>query len=181
MLCWRAWSGSHNADPGQARSGIGSSRSPVILPVSVSGCRIGGGLPRVRPRTTCPRLPVQWSSPRDGVPSPPAAPHSDGYFGSNNAAVVTSSLLRSHDARDGQCEPGIFPGFDSQLPATGGGDLVDSGSPVVRGNAPFALNPAIELQSLQSGVERAFLDQELVIGRLLKELHDAVSVKIAPR
>jgi hypothetical protein len=48
--------------------------------------------------------------------------------------------------------------------AAAGREFVETGSPVVGRDAPFALNPAVEFEALESGIKGAFLDLEDVLG-----------------
>src|SRR5262249_57839194 len=100
---------------------------------------------------------------------------------SNTSAVVTPPSLRSHYARDRQREFGVLPRFNRQLFATSRRDLVDPRPPIIRRHAPDTVDPAVKLQTLERWVQRALLDQELILGRLLNELDDSVSMKIAHR
>ena len=52
---------------------------------------------------------------------------------------------------------------------------------MVRCHAPDAVDPSVELQPLESGIQGALLDEELVIGLLLNELENAVPMEVAPR
>ena len=71
-----------------------------------------------------------------------------------------------------------FSSSDRQLFAAGRRDLVGARPPIVGRYAPDTLDPAVWLQPLNSGVRRALLDEELVVGRLLNELDYAVSMEM---
>src|SRR6266853_748474 len=182
MPCWRSWCDSHSGHPGQVPTKTVSSKSPVTLRVSVRRCQIAGALQPGRAPPSC-RLPaVPRLFPQGGVPFPHAAPRCAWHFLSNTSAVVsTCPSLRSHNARDRQREFGVPPGFNGQLLAASRRDLVDPRPPIIRRHAPDTVDPAVQLQPLESGVERALLDEELVVGRLLNELDYAVPVEIAAR
>src|SRR5205814_4565176 len=172
----------HNGYPGQVPTKTVSSKSPLILRASVRCCRIAAALQPGRAPPSYRLLRVPRLFPQGGVPFPHTAPRCAWRFLSNTSAVVsTCPSPRSHYARDRQREFGVLPGFNSQLFAASRRDLVDPRPPIVRRHAPDTVDPAVYLQTLEGGVQRALLDQELVLGRLLNELDDAVSVQVAQR
>src|SRR5215472_12181656 len=171
MPCWRSWCDSHSGYPGQVPTKTVSSRSPVILRASVRRCQSAGALQpgRAPPSYRLPAVPRLF--PQGGVPFPHAAPRCAWRSPSNISAVVsTCPSLRSHHTGDRQREFRVLPGFNRQLFAPGGGDLVDPRPPVVRRHAPDTVDPAAEFQPLKGGIERALLDEKLIVGRLLDEL-----------
>src|SRR5205814_9587925 len=102
-------------------------------------------------------------------------------FLSDPSAVVPCPSPGSHYPHARQSLFGVLPGFNGQRFATSRRDLVDSRPPIIRRDAPDTVDPAVQLQPLESGVQRALLDDELVVGRLLNELDDAVSMEVAQR
>src|SRR6516164_4590683 len=182
MPCWRSWCDSHSGHPGQVPTKTVLSRSPVTLPASGRRCQIAGGLQPGRAPPPYRLLRVPRLFPQGGVPFPHAAPRCAWRSPSNTSAVEsTCPSLRSHHTGDRQREFRVLPGFNGQLFAAGRGDLVDPRPPIVRRHAPDTVDPAVELETLESGIERALLDEELVVGGLLDELDDAVAVEVAPR
>src|SRR3984893_12982642 len=181
MPYWRSWCDSHSGHPGQVPIKTVSSKSPVTLPASVRRCQIAGALQPGRPPPSYRLLAVPRLFPQGGVPFPHAAPRCAWRSPSNTSAVVTCPSLPSHHARDRQREFGVLPGLNGQLFAASRSDLVDPRPPIVRRHAPDAVDPAVYLQPLESGMQRALLDEKLVVGRLLNELDDAVSMEVAPR
>src|SRR5215216_3686047 len=59
-------------------------------------------------------------------------------------------------------------------------ELVELCFAVVLGGAPFALDPAVSLQTVQCRVERALLDEEGAIAPFADEPRDGVPVHRAP-
>src|SRR6266568_6178807 len=181
MPCWRSWCDSHSGHPGQVPTKTASPKSPVTLRASVRRCQIAGALQTGRAPPSYRLLAVPRLFLQGEVPFPHAAPRCAWRFLSNTSAVVTCPSPRSHHARDRQREFGVLPGFNGQLFAASRRDLVDPRPPIVRRHAPDTVDPAVQLQPLESGVQRALLDEELIVGRLLNELDYAVSMEIAPR
>src|SRR5580704_11707258 len=162
MPCWRSWCDSHSGHPGQGPTKTVSSKSPVTLRASVRRCHIAGALQPGRAPPSYRLLAVPRLFPQGGVPFPHAAPRRAGRFLSNTSAVVsTCPSLRSHHTRDRQREFGVLPAFDGQLFAASRRDLVDPRPPIIRRHAPNTVDPAVQLQPLESGVQRALLDEEL--------------------
>src|SRR5580700_4958422 len=56
------------------------------------------------------------------------------------------------------------------------GDFVVLGFAVVLGQSPFRRDGAIELQAVEGGVERAFLDGQHVVGEQMDGLSDSVAM-----
>src|SRR4029077_10691671 len=182
MPCWRSWCDSHSGHPGQVPTKTVSSKSPVTLRASVRRCQIAGALQPGRAPPSYRRLAVPRLFPQGGVPFPHAAPRCACRSPSNTSAVVsTCPSLRSHHTGDRQREFRVLPSFDDQLFAASRRDLVDPRPAIVRRHAPDTLDPAVELKPLESGVQRALLDEELIAGGLLNELDNAVSMEIASR
>ncbi len=88
-------------------------------------------------------------------------------------------LAGSHDAGYGEGEFGVLLGFEGELLTAGFGDFVDAGAAIVGGDAPDAVDPAVQFEALEGGVEGAFLDEEFVVRGLLDVLDDAVAVEVA--
>src|SRR5437762_4250271 len=180
MPCWQSWCDSHSGHPGQVPTKTVSPKSPVTLRASVRRCQIAGALQPGRAPPSYRLLAVPRLFPQGGVPFPHAAPRCAWRFPANTSAVVsTCPSLRFHHAGDRQREFRVLPSFNGQLFAASQRDLVDPRPPIVRRHAPDTLDPAVQLQALESGVQRALLDQELVVRGLLNELDYAVSVEIA--
>src|SRR5262249_5618307 len=119
---------------------------------------------------------------RGGTPFLHAAPRYAWRSSSNTSgAVSTCPSLASHHTGDRQREPGVLSSFNRQLSAASRRDLVDPRPPIIRRHAPDTVDPAVQLQTLESGVQRPLLDQELILGRLLNELDDSVSMQVAQR
>src|SRR5262249_17840580 len=86
------------------------------------------------------------------------------------------ALLRSHDSPDRRDEPlpsGRLPG---ELPAARRGPPVEAGLAVVRGGPPLRKEPAALLEPLERRIERAVLDEELLLGPLLDGAGDPLTV-----
>src|SRR5581483_8456866 len=182
MPCWRAWCDSRSARPGRVPTKTASSKSPVTLRVSVRRFQIAGVLQPKRAPASYRLFPVPQPFPQGGVPFLPAARRCAWRSPSNTSAVVsTCPLLRSHHAGDRQREFRVLPGFNRELSAASRSDVVDPRPPIVRRHAPDTLDPAVQLQPLESRIQRALLNKELVVGRLLNELDYAVSMQVAPR
>src|SRR6185312_9198232 len=181
MPCWRSWCDSHSGYPGEAPTKIVSSKSPVTLRASDRRSQTAVALQSWRTPQSCRPLRVQRLFPQGGVPFPRAARRRAWRSRSNTSAVETGASLRSHHARDCQGEFGVFSGFNGQLFAASRRDLVDPCPPIIRRHAPDTIDPAVQLQPLESGVQRALLDEKLVVGRLLNELDYAVSMEVAQR
>src|ERR1700693_1132045 len=170
MPCWRSWCDSHNGYPGPVPTETVPSKPPVTLRASIRRCQRPGAIQLGPAPPSYRLLAVPQLFPQGGVPFPHAAPRRAWRFRSNTSAVVTRPSLRSHHARDRQREFGVLPGFNRQLFAASRRDLVDPRPPIFRRHAPDTVDPAVQLQPLESGVQRALLDEELVVGRLLNEL-----------
>src|SRR4030081_1635858 len=171
MPCWRSWCDSHSGHPAQVPTNTVSSKPPVTLRASVRRCQIAGALQpgRAPPSYRLPAVPRLF--PQGGVPFPHAAPRCAWRSLSNTSAVVTTCpSLRSHHARDRQREFRVLPSFNRQLFAAGRRDCVVRAPPIIRRHAPDTVNPAVKLQPLESGVQRALLGEERIVGRLLNEL-----------
>src|SRR5215831_14521449 len=61
----------------------------------------------------------------------------------------------SNDSRDGVGQRPPVGGFSGELFAAGGGELVESGAPVVLGRTPLGADPPAFFQPLERGVEGA--------------------------
>src|SRR4030095_13359858 len=181
MPCWRSWCDSHSGHPAKVPTKTVSSKPPVTLRTSVRRCQIAGALQPGRAPPSYRLLAVPRLFPQGEAPFPHAVPRCAWRFLSNTSAVVTCPSLRSHHARDRQREFGVLPGLNGQLFAASRRDLVDPRPPIIRRHAPDAVDPAVQLQPLQSGVQRALLDEKLIAGGLLNELDYAVSMQVAPR
>src|SRR5580700_8698247 len=182
MPCWRSWFERHNGHPGQVPTKTVSSKSPVTLRASVRRCQIAGALQPGRAPPSYRLLRVPRLFPQGGVPFPRPAPRCAWRSPSNTSAVVsTCPSLRSHHTSDRQREFRVFPGFNGQLFAASRRDLVDPRPPIIRRHAPNTVDPAVYLQPLESGVQRALLDEEVIVRRLLNELDYAVSMEVAQR
>src|SRR5580704_14126179 len=181
MPCWRSWFDNHSGHPGQAPIETASSKSPVTLRASGQRCQIAGAPHPGRASLSYRRLAIPRLSPQGGVPFPHAAPRCAWRLLSNTSTVATRLSLRSHHARDREREFGVLPGFNGQLFAASRRDLVDPRPPIIRRHAPNTVDPAVQLQPLESGVQRALLDEELIVRRLLNELDYAVSMEVAQR
>src|SRR5580692_213210 len=181
MPCWRSWCGSHTGYPGQVPTKTVSSKSPVTLRASARRYQTAAALQPGRAPPSYRLLAVPRLFPQGGVPFPHAAPRCASRFLSNTSAVVTRPSPRSHHARDRQREFGVLPGFNGQLFAASRRDLVDPRPPIIRRHAPDTVDPAVYLQPLESGVQRALLDEEGIVRRLLNELDYAVSMEVAQR
>src|SRR5436190_6775615 len=167
MPCWRSWCDSHSGHPGQVPTKTVSSKSPVTLRASVRRCQIAVALEPWRTPASYRLLAAPQPSPQGGVPFPRAAPRCACRFLPNTSAVVTSPSLCSHHARDGQREFGVLPGFNGQLFAACRRDLVDPRPSIIRRHAPDTVDPAVQLEPLESGVQRALFDEEFIVGGLL--------------
>src|SRR5262249_15722915 len=66
-----------------------------------------------------------------------------------------------------------------ELFAAGRRQRIVPSPPVVLGRAPFSLDPALEQQSLQGGIEGAFANLEYLLGDVLEVLRDTVPVLTA--
>src|SRR5213594_5048319 len=182
MPCWRPWCDSHSGHPGQVPTKTVSSKSPVTLRASGRRCQIAGALQPWRTPASYRLLAVPRLFPQGGVPFPHAEPRCAWRFLSNTSAVVsTCPSLRSHHTGDRQREFRVLPSFNRQLFAASRSDLVDPRPTIVRRHAPDTFDPAVQLQPLESGVQRPLLDEELIAGRLLNELDYAVSMEVAQR
>src|ERR1017187_4716371 len=73
--------------------------------------------------------------------------------------------------------PAMAPLSRSEFLAAVRREPVEAGSPVIGGHAPFALDPPVELEALEGGVQRSFLHLEDVLGKLAKQLSDGVAVE----
>ena len=62
-----------------------------------------------------------------------------------------------------------------------GSQLIETSAPVVGGDAPLPLDPAIQFQPLKSRVKRAFFDAQQIVGQLLNQLRDRIPVQMAPQ
>src|SRR6266536_1553080 len=182
MPCWRSWCDSHSGHPAKVPIKTVSSKSPVTLRASVRRCQIAGALQPGRAPLSYRLFAVPRLFPKGGVPFPRAAPRCAWRSPSNTSAVVsTCPSLRFHHAGDRQREFRVLPSFNGELFAASRRDLVDPRPPIIRSHAPDTVDPAVELQPLESGVQRALLDEQLIVGRLLNELDYAVAMEVAPR
>ena len=66
--------------------------------------------------------------------------------------------------------------FGLKLVAAVAGQFVEPGFAVELAHLPFGSQPALDLHSLERGIERPFFDLQYVVGDLLDGLGDAVSV-----
>ena len=60
-----------------------------------------------------------------------------------------------------------------------GSQLIETSAAVVGRQAPLALDPAIQLQALESRVERAFFHPQQIVGQLLNQLRDGIAMQMA--
>src|SRR6185369_14823859 len=81
-----------------------------------------------------------------------------------------------HDAADGGGEAGPLLGFVVQLLPAGRGEVIKAGTPAEFGDTPFSLDPALMLEAMQGGVERALVDPQDVLRDLLDALGDGPAV-----
>jgi hypothetical protein len=93
--------------------------------------------------------------------------------------MVEVSSGRPHYARDGAGELAVALGLASQLLAASGCQFIEAGAAIVGRNAPFPLDPTVQLQSLQRRIERAFFNAQNVVGQLLNKLSDGIAVQMA--
>src|SRR6266545_4410929 len=75
-------------------------------------------------------------------------------------------LYGSDNQRDGGGEPFPRRGFPVELFAAGPGELVVLRPPVLIRHAPLGFDPALVLEALQRGIQRALLHQQHVVGQL---------------
>src|SRR5438067_1277403 len=68
-----------------------------------------------------------------------------------------------------------------ELLATGGRERVVTRAPIVVGRAPFALDVAVEHQTLERRIEGAFANLEYITGNEPEMLGNAVAVHLASR
>src|SRR3954469_4131695 len=66
--------------------------------------------------------------------------------------------------------------FVYEVLASGGGDRVEARAPVVFGRAPLGTDVAVEKETLERRVKRAFADLQYVTGDIANALRDAVAV-----
>src|SRR5207248_8279497 len=71
-------------------------------------------------------------------------------------------------------------GFFHELFASRGGERIEARLAVVDRYAPLAGDPAALLETLQRGIERSVLDEELLVGGLLDGVRDALAVLRPP-
>ncbi len=57
--------------------------------------------------------------------------------------------------------------------------LVETSPPVVGRQAPLTLDPAIQLEPLESRIKRAFFDAQQIVGQLLNQLRDRIAMQMA--
>jgi hypothetical protein len=88
--------------------------------------------------------------------------------------------LGLHDGGDGADDllPSIVVG--GELFFAGGGDLVEAGALVALGELPLGAYPALALEAMKRGVERAGLDLEYFTGVRVEGLNNAVAVLRSP-
>src|SRR5690606_35874631 len=67
-------------------------------------------------------------------------------------------------------------GLRSQRAASGGGELVVLGPPVLVGGAPLAVDPPLLLEPLERGVERSLAHPQRLLRELLQALADGPAV-----
>jgi hypothetical protein len=60
-----------------------------------------------------------------------------------------------------------------------GRQFVEASPPIIRRQAPLARNPSIQFEPLQRRIERALLHPQQIVGQLLDQLRDRVSVQMA--
>src|SRR5262245_37228947 len=89
---------------------------------------------------------------------------------------TTASLHRLHDQRDGGGETFPLCRLRFQGPAAGRRELVILGAPVVLTHGPFRLDPALLLELVKGGVQRALPDPELFVRHLPDPLGDGPPV-----
>src|ERR1051326_3631007 len=70
-----------------------------------------------------------------------------------------------------------FAGFTGALLAAGGGEGVVLGAPIVLGLAPFRRDETFLFELEEGGVQRAVVEREAVLARLLDPPGDAVAVQ----
>ena len=83
---------------------------------------------------------------------------------------------RVQDAVDGEDDPVELVALVRQLVPAGRGQGVEPGAPVVLGRAPGRLDPPVEQEPLQGGIQRALADLQHVAGDGLQVSCDAVAV-----
>src|SRR6185312_776811 len=69
--------------------------------------------------------------------------------------------------------------LDQMLTALGS-ELIETSAPIIGREAPLALDPAIQLKPLESRVKRAFFDAQQIVGQLLNQLRNRISMQMAP-
>src|SRR5688500_5871032 len=67
-----------------------------------------------------------------------------------------------------------------QLRAPRARELIDLGAPVVVGDTPCRRHPALALEAMQRRVQRAFLDEQRILGGLLDPFGDRIAMLRAP-
>src|SRR6476469_3217358 len=87
---------------------------------------------------------------------------------------ISSSSSDSMVGRDHQSPPAL--GFGAEGFAAKGRQVVVLGAAIVVGDAPFAVDPLLLLETLEGGIERALVDLEHAPRRLLDALGDAPAV-----
>lgn len=82
----------------------------------------------------------------------------------------------TQDAADGSRQPAPLAGFANELFAARAGEGIEARLAIVRGDAPFGGDPALRLQALQGGVQRAVIDEENILGLFLNGARDSLAV-----
>ena len=60
-----------------------------------------------------------------------------------------------------------------------GSQVIETRAAVVGRESPLALDPAIQFQALESGVQGAFFDAQQIVGQLLNPLGDGIAMQMA--
>jgi len=92
-----------------------------------------------------------------------------------------SAELGAKDERDGLGQTPPFAGLFRELLAAAGGELVEARAAIVVGDAPFGAQPSRGLEALESGVERAVVDEQCALRRALNGERDPVAVMSTKR
>lgn len=85
-------------------------------------------------------------------------------------------LCRVEDLVNGENQPIELLALGSELPAACDCERIEASATVIFGRAPLGLDPAIEEEPLQRGIERALANLQYVLGNLSKALRDPVSM-----
>src|SRR5580658_3655871 len=94
-------------------------------------------------------------------------------------AISIASLCESHNSGHRTSDLAVTRRLPIQMFTPLGSQLVEASAPVVGRKAPLALDPAIQLQPLQSRVKRAFFHSQQVVGQLLYQLSNRIAMEMA--